>query len=485
MAISRYALSRRTLLRGAAAGVGAAVGLPMLEAMLNGRGDALAAGAPLPKRFGEFYWGNGVNVSTWYPAQNGPTWQLTPLLQPLVNVKRYVSIVSGTVVYINYAVSGHMGSLQSITSGVLGTPQGGLNNAFAGPTMDVAIANKIGTTTRFKSLHLGVASTDTSDADFGALAKSISHNGPNSPNLPEYNPIALYDRVFGTGFLPGSTPAPTGVASVTLATRKSVLDLVAADTKALQGKLGANDRRRLDQHLQGVLDLEKQLTGSGVPIPTGGACTQPARPPSAYPAIDAEQIQWEPLNAAQTDLLVFALACDQTRVFTYRFSPCNDYTVYPGFPTFKIDPTTSNTGTSMHGFTHNEGGEQPNVQKCVTFAITKLAALLERLMAIQEGAGNLLDNCAILGFTECTEGRSHNAQNQPGIPMLIAGRAGGSLVHPGIHFRSSNTGDTASETKGRNVSCVPLTLMQAVGAGIPTWGAGAGLATKVISELLV
>jgi Protein of unknown function (DUF1552) len=483
---SKHAISRRTLLRGSVFGVGAAVGLPVLEAMLNGNGDALAAGGPLPKRFGEFYWGNGVVEKFWYPTQTGATWSLTPLLMPLAKVKNYVSIVSGTIVYINYAVSGHMGSLQSILSGALGTPQGGLNNAFVGPTMDVAIGEKLGTATRFKSLHLGVASTDTSDADFGALAKSISHNGPQSPNLPEYNPIAFYDRVFGTGFTPSGGAPPTNVAQVTLATRKSVLDLVAADTRALQTKLGANDKRRLDQHLQGVLDLEKQLVGTGMPLPTGGACTTPGKPTSPYAAIDAEQIQWEPLNAAQTDLLVYALACDQTRVFTYRFSPCNDYTVYPGFPTFKIDPTTTNTGTSMHGFTHEEGGDQPNVQKCVTFSISKLAALLERLMGMPEGAGNLLDNCAILGFTECTEGRSHNAQNQPGIPMLIAGRAGGSLVYPGIHWRSpTNKGDTASETKGRNVSVVPLTLMQALGTGITTWGKGAGLATKVISELLV
>jgi len=394
-------------------------------------------------------------------------------------------VVSGTVVYINYMVSGHMGSMQSITSGVLGTPQGGLNVAYAGPTMDVAIADKIGTTTRFKSLHLGVASTDTSDADFGANAKSISHNGPNSPNLPEYNPIALYDRVFGAGFSPGTAPPPANVSQVTLATRKSVLDLVAADTRALQMKLGANDRRRLDQHLQGVLDLEKQLAGSGMPLPTTPGCSMPARPASSYAAIDAEQIQWEPLHAAQTDLLVFALACDQTRVFTYRFSPCNDYTVYPGFPTFKIDPATTDTGTSMHAFTHTEGGDQPNVQKCVTFSISKLAQLLERLMAVPEGTGNLLDNCAILAFTECTEGRSHNAREQPGIPMLVAGRAGGSLVYPGVHYMSPAKGDTANETKGRNVSVVPLTLMQALGAGITSWGQGAGLATKVIFELLV
>src|SRR6185436_17388999 len=112
---------------------------------------------------------------------------------------------------------------------------------------------------------------------------------------------------------------------------------------------------------------------------------------------------------------VFALACDQTRVFTYRLSPCNDYTVYPGFPTFVIDPTTTNTGTSMHGMTHTEGDDQPGVQTCVSYSMSKLADLLERMMATPEGTGNLLDNAGILAFTECTEGRSHNATEQPGI----------------------------------------------------------------------
>src|ERR1051326_3215498 len=221
----KHALSRRTLLRGAAYGVGAAVGLPILESMLNGNGSALADGTPLPKRFGTFYWGNGVVAQHWFPSQTGASWQLTKLMTPLANVKDYLSVVSGTVVYISYAVSGHMGSLQSITSGALGTPQGGLNHAYAGKTFDVAIADAIGTTTRFKALHFGIASTDASDADFGAVAKSISRNGPNSPNLPEYDPIAMYDRVFGDGSSAGASPT---VASVTLGTRRSVLDVVAA-----------------------------------------------------------------------------------------------------------------------------------------------------------------------------------------------------------------------------------------------------------------
>jgi hypothetical protein len=158
--------------------------------------------------------------------------------------------------------------------------------------------------------------------------------------------------------------------------------------------------------------------------------------------------------------------------------------VYPGFPTFTIDPTTTNTGTSMHAYTHTDGGDQPNVQTCVTYAMSKFALLLERLKATPEGAGNLLDNCGILGFTECTEGRSHNATSAPGIPMLVAGRAGGRLVYPGIHYVSPAQGDMPNEGNGRNVSCVPLTLMNAMDTGITQWGQDQGLATNVISELL-
>ncbi len=471
-------LSRRTLLRGAACGVGAAVGLPLLEAMLDVNGEALAQGAPIGTRFGAWYWGNGVVANKWFPTGNGPDWALTPLTQPLANVKAYVSILTGAVVYVPYQVSGHMGSLMAITSGTLGTPQGGLNYAYANKTFDQAIAEKIGATSRFRSLHLGVASTDTSDADFGAVAKSISHNGPNSPNLPEYDPIALYDRVFGAGF---SGP-DAGVSNVALQNRKSVLDVVAEDTKALQRRLGAKDKARLDQHLQGVTELERQLTGMAPPMT--GACAKPSRPGSSYPAIDAQQIQWDALDDVQTQLLVYALACDQTRVFTYRFSPCNDYTVYPGFPTFMIDPNTTDTGTSMHAMTHQQGADQPGVQTCVTFAMSKFAKLLERLKATPEGAGNLLDNCGILAFSECTEGRSHNATQAPGIPLLIAGRAGGKLKYPGVHWRSPAQGELAAEARGRNVSSVPLTLMRALDTGITSWGNGAGKATQPIAELL-
>lgn len=475
----RNTLSRRTLLRGAARGVAVAVGLPVLDAMLDGNGRALASGEPLPRRFGEFFWGNGVVFDRWIPVGTGAAWQPSPLLAPLAKVKPYLSIVTGTVVYSPYGVPGHFGSLLAITSAAPGRAQGGLNYSYTAKSIDQVIADKIGGATRLRSLEVGVASTDASDADFGAVAKSISHNGPNSPNLPIFDPIALHGRVFAGSAAPG---AGAGVAAVTIASRKSVLDVVAADLKALSPRLGASDRQRLDQHLQGILDLEKQL---GAVTSNAPACVPPARPTSSYPAIDTQQVQWEPLAAAQIELTVLALACDLTRVFTFRFSPCNDFTVYPGFPTFKMDPNDTNKGTSMHALTHTEGGDQPGVQKCVTYSMSKLAALLERMMAVREGDGTLLDNSAVLAFTECSEGRTHNATDQPGIPIIIAGHAGGALVNPGIHYHSPRTGDAPGEDRGRNVSTVALTLMQALGTGITSWGVGAGQATRPIVELLV
>ncbi|NUO50433.1 MAG: DUF1552 domain-containing protein [Polyangiaceae bacterium] len=477
-------ISRRQLLRGAACGVTAAVALPILEGMLNSNGNALAGGAPLPLRFGGFFWGNGVRLNAWVPQQTGPGYQLSPLLMPFAPMKDYISIVTGLGVYTD-VYAAHFGPLMGTMSGAGGTPQGGLNYAFTRPTMDQVIADIIGTTTRFKSLEFGVAATDASDADFGSIAKAISHNGPNSPNLPEYNAIALYDRIFGDGF------GEPGVSDVTIAVRKSVLDLVAEDAKALQARLGATDRQRLEQHLEGINDLEKQLAGG----PVGEACPgKPPMPTSSFGIIDGPydgtldgQVQWEPLAAAQIELLAYALACDQTRVFTFRFSPCNDYTVYPGFPDFEPDPATTNTGSSMHGMTHEEGGDQPGVQQCVTFSMQNFANMLQRLMDMPEGDGHVLDNCAILGFTDVDEGQTHNYQQSNslnGLPMVVAGRAGGALTHPGVHYRSPQQGDQPGEGSGRNASVVPLTLMQALGTGITTWGEGPGQATKVIDELL-
>ena len=95
-----------------------------------------------------------------------------------------------------------------------------------------------------------------------------------------------------------------------------------------------------------------------------------------------------------------------------------------------------------------EGGDQPNVQKSVAVAMSNFASLIERLLATPDGGISLLHNSAILGFSECSEGKSHNAMEQPGIPCIVAGRGGGSLVHPGIHYKSPH-GPLTAEHESR------------------------------------
>ena len=292
----------------------------------------------------------------------------------------------------------------AITSGALGTAQGGLNYAYADKTMDQTIADKIGTTTRFKSLHLGVASTDTSDADFGAVAKSISHNGPNSPNLPEYDPsrstIASSAPGFSTGHAPTSRRSPSP--------RARACSIWSPPTRRRSKLRLGRDRQGAARSAPAGHRSTSRSSSCGMPV-RPRACTDADAARRLVPRHRRRADSVGAAHAAQTELLVFALACDQTRVFTYRFSPCNDFTVYPGFPTFTIDPTTTNTGTSMHGMTHSEGGDQPSVQKCVDLLDDEVRRAARAPARHARGRRSLLDNCAILGFTECTEGRSHNA----------------------------------------------------------------------------
>ena len=195
-------LSRRKLLRGAAAGAVVAIGLPALEAMLNRHGTALGDGTPLPKRFGVFFWGNGVRLNHWTPTQTGANWALTPELMPFAKVKDDVSIVSGMYDYAATAGTvAHISSLIGVMSGSVAQMATGLFEDYLHPTMDQVVAAQIGMTPRFKSLEFGISRFDNADPkNFGPSGNALSHNGPDSSNPPIYDPIAIYNRVFGDGF---------------------------------------------------------------------------------------------------------------------------------------------------------------------------------------------------------------------------------------------------------------------------------------------
>ena len=450
----KFMLNRRTVLRGALGGVGISVGLPPLEAMFNANGDAYAqSNTAIPKRLGLFFWGNGVKLDRWVPSTTGAGWTPSPSLQPFATagVKDYVNVVSGMNIKSGNE-RGHHSGLTGIMSGaaLVAEPHPNSNyvSTFSQPSIDQVAAGVIGTTTRFKSLEVGV-SKKVVDGE-GTTLHYLSHNGPDSFNPPEYNPVNVFNRLFGTDFVPpmGGTP----VVDVSKTLRKSVLDAVLADMNTLKGRVGATDKVRLDSHMNNIRSLENRLVPATPTLPPGStACVRPAQP--AKPSTSGG----EPIkatNKAMSDLIAMALACDQTRVFSVMFTGSVGYTVFSD-----IGITTGH-----HDLTHDEAGDQPQVQASTVYTMEQFAVLLAALKAIPEGAGNLLDSCAILASSDTADGRDHSITN---YPILVAGSAGGKLKFPSVHYKSN----------GENTTMVLLSILRSVGLSLTEFGTGGGRVT--------
>jgi hypothetical protein len=429
MMIPKKPLSRRTMLRGAIGGIGAALALPLLDAMLDSKGEALANGDPLPIRFVSFFFGNGVRLNRFVPAAEGANYPLSEELAPLNGLSDYVSVLTG---FNNHCAPGnkithHEGMV--IFSGYnnqdVGNGQGFYSNA-GGPTIDQVIANTkgVGDKTILKSIQLGV-SKRPSDVDFGTTMHNLSHAGYLQPLPPEHNPQKVWTTLFDS-FTPPKDPAGP--------LRISVLDLVNDHVARLHQRLGAADRMRLDAHTTAVADLQKQIAALP-PI-----CMKPGKPMEANLDVGGN----EPLKAVSqimADLIRYAFKCDITRVASFLFSEGASLTVF------------SDLGTpyAHHDLTHDGSSVTQNgiVNKGVIYGIERFAYLLSTLKQEPDGPnGTLLDNTVAFCSSDCSEGLTHSVDKQP---MLIGGGGGGKLVHPGIHY--------ASKT-GQNPSDVLLTLRQ-------------------------
>jgi hypothetical protein len=428
------------------------VGLPVLECMLDTHGRALADGSPLPKCFGVFFWGNGVRLSHYVPTTVGP-YELTETLKPLANVKDYVSVISGYDIKTGNERPHHAGAVGILTGVPMvqqAPPGAPFASTFGAASIDQVIANRVGAQTRFKSIELGI-SPSVSTVE-GTTLRYLSHNGPDNPNPPEYSPEAFYARVFGMGF---KNPRDAGPLDPRLALRKSVLSIVGNEATALRNRVSKSDQIRLDQHFESIRALEKQIV----------ATEQAAPPPSScgVPGDIHDTPGDEHLSATMgitSGLMALALACDQTRVFSILFSGSVGSTSYPEIEI----PSTH------HNLTHDEAGDQPQVQHITVFVMQRLTSLLESLKLIPEGDGTLLDRCIVLATSDCAEGQTHSIDN---YPILIAGGGRGSLVHPGIHIQGVHA----------NTSDVLLTLQQAMDIPVTEFGQAGGKTTTTVSAL--
>jgi hypothetical protein len=447
--MARGTTRRGFVLRGLLGGGAVTLGLPLFDCVLDGSGKAMAAtlgGGRLPVRFGTWFWGSGVIPHRWAPRQTGADYDLPPQLAGLKDVKQHVSVLSGFDVPLSgEANSPHFSGNIAVRTG---SPAEGWQK-IAAPSLDVLIADAIGSGSVFRSLNL------TPD---GNPRTSYSFRNGNAMNASIPSPLEMYQQLFGPDFQdPNSanfTPDPRYMV------RRSVLSGVTEERRRLMRRLGAADRARADQYFTSVREVEQKLALQLQKPPPAESCRMPAKPGNAAASTDIATRA--AAHKLMSEMLAMALACNQTKVFNMAFS------------TALSDLRRDGAATGFHQCTHEELtdrtlGYQPTVDGFVTETMNAWGDFVRAMAAVKEGDGTLLDNMLVLAHSDVSFGKNHSVT---GLPMMLAGHAGGK-IRSGLHI--SNGGDP--------VTRVGLTVQQIMGVPADAWGAGDCRVNRPLVEL--
>ncbi|NKF22323.1 DUF1552 domain-containing protein [Solimonas marina] len=443
-------LSRRHVLRGILNGGVVAVALPVLDCLLDDNGKAWAStGEALPVRFGTWFWGLGATNRIFVPEKVGAGYEIPSQLAPVGRVQQHVNLITN----LNAFRDGEP-NLCHYSGWIIGrtgkAPKSSAEQP--GETLDITVANQIGRTTRFRTL------TASATGDF---RNTVSYENANSPNPPEISPLEFYTRLFGADFQDPN--APTFTPNPRIMVRRSVLSGVLDEIKSMQKTVGAADRQRLDEYFTGLRHLEKQFDQQLTkPEPIAACHAPPVITQDPKMGVEVEQV--EKRHRMLTDLMVMAVACDQTRVFNMAYSNAQANTVKEGYE--KPHHTTTHE-EPIDGALHY----QPQCAYFSSRAIEEWAYFVEAFSKIREGSGSLLDNMLIYANTDHGEARIHSLNN---MVAFTAGRAGG-RVKTGLHVDAGATG----------VTRVGFTAMRAMGVDLPNWGVKSNMTDKAFSEILV
>ena len=400
-------IPRRTVLKG----LGAVMALPWLEAMGLQTGWA-AGNTPTknaaPNRMAILYVPNGVNMDGWRVGTEGalPS-KLPPILAPLNNVRSDFSILTGLAAdkARPHGDGGgdHARAMSAFLTGAQPRKTDGANIR-AGVSADQMAAARIGDRTRLASLEIGTEASKLAggcDSGYSCIYQSnISWRSATQPMPKEVNPKLIFERLFGSGTDLERQRRDSA--------RKSVLDAVREDYRDLNGRLGAEDQRKLDEYFTAVREMELRIAKSGQDgrskLPVG------ALTPRGIPESYAEHLR------LLADLMVLAFQTDTTRVATFVLANEGSNRSYPF-----IGVRDGHHSISHHG---HDPVKLSKIQDINVFHSTQLAYLLERLKSVKEGDGNLLDHSMIVYGSGNGDGDRHNHDD---LPILLAGKGCGTI----------------------------------------------------------
>lgn len=429
-----WRIPRRTFLKGA----GAALALPLLEAMgkpLAGASPTAAAAAKrgavqAPVRMAALYFPNGVWEKDWFPREAGDEYKMPPSLEPLAKHRDDMLVFSGLDKKHSHGGDGHYAKTANFLTGLLVRKTPGKDISVGGISIDQHAAQHVGKYTPLPSLELGidpvVSGIDSVVGYTRLYGCYISWRNPTTPIAKEINPRLAYERLYGVirkqQELRNANKKPAAKGGKA-DDKQALLDLVLEDARSLRNKLGRDDQYKLDEYLDSVRDVERRLEFFSQADPRAW---KPESEPDELAAPKGAPGDHQEHVRLMLDLMALAFWTDSTRVSTFMFandvSGKNFGALIPG------------TGGSHHEFSHHQSQEQKYTPyaKINRWHCEQLAYLLDKLKSIKEGDSNVLDNSMILFGSSMSDGNRHDPKN---IPVILAGKAGGK-IKPGRHIAS-------------------------------------------------
>jgi hypothetical protein len=404
MFITKKSVSRRQVLRG----LGAAISLPLLDAMVPAL-TALVPAAMSVRRLGFVYIPNGAIMEQWTPSGKGREFEFSPILKPLEPFRNQVLVLTG----LSHNVQGsHAAAGAAWLTGI--APKRSIIELDGHVTVDQIAAQHLGQQTQLASLELGLEAPDfAGDCDGGyncAYTTTVSWRDSVTPLPMETDPRAAFERIFGDG---DSTAEP--VRSLRLQEDRSILDGVTRDVVILQKALGHGDRSKLTQFLDSIRDVERRIQqtekqSAETPLPE---LARPMGVPDRF----------EDYAKLMFDLQVLAYQCDLTRVMTFMIGKEVSNRTYP-----EIGVPEPHHATSHH---QHDKEKMEKVAKINTLHMQMFAYYLEKLRSTPDGDGTLLDHATILYGAGMSDPNIHSKHD---LPAIVAGGGAGHITG-GQHLR--------------------------------------------------
>jgi hypothetical protein len=396
--LSGKALPRRTVLRG----LGASLSLPLLDAMLPAWSLRANAATTRAHRFLAFYVPNGMAMEYWTPKSEGRAFELSPILEPLAPFKNQMLVLTGVNASWNYIHAGASGSF------LTGTTRGGRNEIeiLADVSMDQLLARHFASETQVASLELAMDAPANAGACTGILSCAYTHTiswrSATQPLPMEYNPRAVFERLFGDS---GSTGRAAREAR--LQQQKSLLDSVNEKLAKLRKELGAQDQAKVEQYTESVRDIERRIQKAeqqrDIELPT-------IEQPQGVPPVFEDHL------ALMLDLQLLAFQSDLTRVITFMIGKEQSARPYPqiGVP------------EAHHPLSHHNDVPEiiAHLSKINRYHTELFSKYLAKLRATPDGDGSLLDHMTIMYGSGISNSTRHSGQN---LPLLLVGGGAGRL----------------------------------------------------------